>query len=233
MSDSDIPPRLQTLGIIMRNISKPILFGGGAVLTAVLAFVAFGIFGVHTLVIDNEVSEANPFAVEATAEPASQASTDTAEADTADADAEAEATDTEADAEATDTEAAESEAAEPDSDEAPAEEAATPEILTVTTGNFISNSRYTTVGTGLTITDGNQTFLRFEGFETNNGPDLNVYLRNSENPDDYIDLGDLSGNIGDQNYLLPDGIDLDQYDLVDIWCVRFGVSFGTAQLATA
>lgn len=199
----------------MRNISKPVLIGGATVLTAVLAFVAFGIFGVHTLFIDNEVNEANPFAVEATAEPA-QSTDDAAnepEEEPADAD-----------------ESAVVESAETDSEDAPAEEAATPEIITVTTGDFISNSRYTTVGTGLTITDGNQTFLRFEGFETNNGPDLNVYLRNSENPDDYIDLGDLSGNIGDQNYLLPEGIDLDQYDLVDIWCVRFGVSFGTAQL---
>lgn len=198
----------------MRNISKPVLIGGGVVLTAIIAFVAFGIFGVHTLFIDNEVDEANPFAVEATAEPTTEPA-----APSEDEAPEAEATDAE---EST-------EAEEP----VPAEEAAAPEILTVTSGDFTSNSRYTTVGMGLTITDGNQTFLRFEEFETNNGPDLNVYLRNSENPDDYIDLGDLSGNIGDQNYLLPEGIDLEQYNLVDIWCVRFGVSFGTAQLGAA
>ncbi len=109
-------------------------------------------------------------------------------------------------------------------------EGVTPGVVTVTTGSFIDGD-HPTSGTGLTITDGSQTFLRFEGFETDNGPDLNVYLRNSDDPDDYLDLGDLKGNIGDQNYELPAGIDLDRYDFVDIWCVRFGVSFGSAQLS--
>lgn len=196
----------------MRNISKPVLIGGGVVLTAIVAFVAFGIFGIQTLFIDNEVNEANPFEVTAQAAPESEV------AETEEAPAPEDAVESEA----------------PEPQEAPVEDTpATPEILTVTTGPFVSNSRYTTIGTGLTITDGSQTFLRFEEFETTNGPDLNVYLRNSEDPDDYIDLGDLSGNIGDQNYELPEGIDLDRYDFVDIWCVRFGVSFGTAQLSAA
>lgn len=198
----------------MRNISKPVLIGGGVVLTALLAFVAFGIFGIQTLFIDDVVDEANPFEVVAEAAPAAEPDAPVAQASAADSDPVA-------------TEPAE-EAME---DGAPAQEAsATPQITTVTTGSFVSNSRYTTVGTGLTITDGTQTFLRFEGFETSNGPDLVVYLRNSDDPDDYIDLGRLSGNIGDQNYELPAGIDLARYDFVDIWCDRFSVSFGNAQL---
>ena len=117
-----------------------------------------------------------------------------------------------------------------DSAPEPAEAAPSPEIVTVTTGTFVDGD-HPTSGAASTITDGTQTFLRFEGLESDNGPDLNVYLRSSENPDDYIDLGDLKGNIGDQNYELPSDIDLDRYDLVDIWCVRFGVSFGTALLS--
>lgn len=181
----------------MRNISKPVLIGGGVVLTAIVAFLAFGVFAVHTLFIDEEVAEANPFEV-------------SAEADT-------------------DAGADEAPAEEP-VEEAPAGE--TPAVMTVTTGTFVDGD-HPTSGDGITITDGSQTFLRFENFETDNGPDLNVYLRNSEDPDDFLDLGDLKGNIGDQNYELPDGIDLDRYDFVDIWCVRFGVSFGSAQLNAA
>jgi hypothetical protein len=83
-------------------------------------------------------------------------------------------------------------------------------------------------------TDGTQTFLRFEGFETDNGPDLNVYLISGAPGDDpgenYVDLGDLKGNIGDQNYEIPAGVDLSQYRSVVIWCVRFGVGFGGAEL---
>ena len=93
-------------------------------------------------------------------------------------------------------------------------------------------------GTAVVLTDGMQTFLRFDDdFATDNGPDLNVYLH-AAGPDasvgdlvaDFIDLGDLKGNIGAQNYVIPDGIDLDRYSTVSVWCVRFRVVFGTAEL---
>jgi hypothetical protein len=61
------------------------------------------------------------------------------------------------------------------------------------------------------IADGDRRFLRFEGFETDNGPDLNVYLATGPpdgSPGDFKDLGDLRGNIGDQNYEIPDDVDL-------------------------
>ncbi len=195
----------------MRNISKPILIGGAAIFAAVIGFLAFGVFGVHTLFIDEEVAEENPFAVSAEATP----TTESADVGAEEAPVEGQVAPVEAEAPA---------------EEAEPAEASTPEVITITTGSFIDGD-HPTSGTGLTITDGSQTFLRFEGFETDNGPDLNVYLRNSNDPDDYLDLGDLKGNIGDQNYELPAGIDLDRYDFIDIWCVRFGVSFGSAQLS--
>ena len=94
-------------------------------------------------------------------------------------------------------------------------------------------------GTAVVLTDGTQTFLRFDDdFATDNGPDLNVYLHTA-GPDasvddlvgDFIDLGDLKGNIGAQNYVVPEDIDLDRYSTVSVWCVRFRVVFGTAELA--
>jgi hypothetical protein len=94
-------------------------------------------------------------------------------------------------------------------------------------------------GTAVVLTDGTQTFLRFDDdFATDNGPDLNVYLHTA-GPDasvddlvgDFIDLGDLKGNIGAQNFVIPSDIDLDQYSTVSVWCVRFRVVFGTAALA--
>ncbi|HYN32216.1 MAG TPA: DM13 domain-containing protein, partial [Ilumatobacteraceae bacterium] len=82
-----------------------------------------------------------------------------------------------------------------------------------------------------------QRFLRFEDFETDNGPDLNVYL-SSAAPDasvdqlgaDFVDLGDLKGNVGPQNFEIPTDVDLDRYSTVVVWCVRFGVAFGSADL---
>ncbi|WP_420622590.1 DM13 domain-containing protein [Candidatus Poriferisodalis sp.] len=93
-------------------------------------------------------------------------------------------------------------------------------------------------GVAVVITDGTQTFLRFDDdFATDNGPDLNVYLT-AAGPDasvgdlaaDFVDLGDLKGNIGAQNYEIPADVDLDRYSTVAIWCVRFSVVFGTAEL---
>lgn len=81
--------------------------------------------------------------------------------------------------------------------------------------------------------------LRFTNFETSNGPDVQVYLvaasdaKDSETVKkaDFLHVGALKGNIGDQNYELPDDVDLDKYRSVTIWCRRFGVNFGTAPLA--
>lgn len=79
--------------------------------------------------------------------------------------------------------------------------------------------------------------LRFEGLDTSNGPDLYVYL--TSNPpdgdeggfdDDYVSLGRLKGNQGDQNYDVPVDADLTRLATVVIWCDRFDSAFGAARL---
>ena len=113
-----------------------------------------------------------------------------------------------------------------------------PEIVTLVSGEFVSRS-HPTEGRVLVLNDGSeQRFLRFENFRTDNGPDLNVWL-SSAPPDasvrdflnDWIDLGDLKGNVGAQNYEIPPSVDLDRYSTVLVWCVRFSVAFGAAGLA--
>lgn len=47
---------------------------------------------------------------------------------------------------------------------------------------------------------------------------------------DFVDLGMLSGTIGNQNDVIPVDVDLDRYDSVVIWCRRFTSSFGVADL---
>jgi hypothetical protein len=83
--------------------------------------------------------------------------------------------------------------------------------------------------------------LRFSGFETSNGPDVQVYLVAAPDAKDnetvtkagFIRIADLKGNMGDQNYDLPANVDLNEYRAVTIWCRRFGVNFATAPLAPA
>ena len=109
------------------------------------------------------------------------------------------------------------------------------------TGSFSSRSRYTVVGEATTyeLDDGSR-LLRLEGFESTNGPDLYVYLTvaDSDDPDaaldaEFVDLGLLTGNIGDQNYVIPADVDLDRFDTAVIWCRRFSAGFGAADLRPA
>lgn len=79
--------------------------------------------------------------------------------------------------------------------------------------------------------DDGSTVLRLEDFQVTNGPDLFVYLSADKNASDYVDLGMLKANSGNQNYELPDGVDLSKYDNVVIWCKSFSVYFGGAPLA--
>jgi Trp operon repressor len=72
--------------------------------------------------------------------------------------------------------------------------------------------------------------LRLENFKATNGPDLYVYLGTDKSASDFVSLGRLKGNIGNQNYDIPGGTDLSKYNTVLIWCKAFSVLFGSAQL---
>lgn len=210
------------------------VIAGGVVALGVIAWLAFGYFGVHTLFFDETVSEAAPtFDQPTTSEPGATGPTTTTApvtttpAAAAPADA-GSATTTVAPAPATVAPAPTTVAA-PTTTDAPAE------IVTEYSGSFVSDA-HPTSGTAVVLGNGTgQRFLRFENFETDNGPDLNVYLVNSSTGDgsDFIDLGNLKGNVGEQNYEIPSDVDLSRYDQVSIWCVRFSVGFGHAGLAAA
>ncbi len=75
-----------------------------------------------------------------------------------------------------------------------------------------------------------QNLLRLEDFSSTNGPDLYVYLASDSSASDYVSLGRLKANNGNQNYDIPAGFDLTKYDTVLIWCKQFSVLFGSAEL---
>jgi len=201
---------------------------------AVVAYLAFAIFGIHTLFIDDEVSEAGPVFASGAA-PSGIAS------DAISADLAADMTESMADEPVTVEVAEDMPDMEMESATAGAEQDdAVAMIEVIASGNFVDRSHPAT-GIANVLNDGStQRFLRFEEFATDNGPDLNVYLstagpdaETSAFDDDFIDLGDLKGNIGEQNYEIPVDVDLDVHSTVVIWCVRFGVAFGAAELQSS
>jgi hypothetical protein len=204
---------------IRRNLK--IVVPAVTVIAAGVAYLTFGVFGVHTLFVDDRVDQAGPEfdsgagTEVAVAEPVTPESTGDTPA----------ATDETPDATV------------PAPSVPPT--AVTPQIVTLADGMFIPRGRYSGEGRALVLNDGSeQRFLRFENFATDNGPDLNVYLVAGTSADgdsgtfddDFVDLGDLLGNIGDQNYEIPPDVDLSVYNTVVVWCVRFGTPFTAADL---
>jgi len=110
-------------------------------------------------------------------------------------------------------------------------------------GAFISHE-HPTAGTAriITLEDGSRV-LRLVGLDTDNGPDLKVWLAAAPvlegrdgwfvfDDDEYLSLGPLKGNKGNQNYPIPADADISDLTSVTIWCERFSVSFGAAELIT-
>ena len=81
------------------------------------------------------------------------------------------------------------------------------------------------------LSDG-KTFLRLENLKSTNGPDLYLYLSTGKDVSDIVSLGRLKGNIGNQNYEIPNGTDLSKYNTVLIWCKAFSTLFGSAKLTS-
>ncbi|MET4620557.1 hypothetical protein ABIE18_002006 [Arthrobacter sp. 2762] len=106
-------------------------------------------------------------------------------------------------------------------------------------GNFQSQEHQTS-GTAqlLELPDGSRV-LRLENLASSDGPDVKVWLSSLEAGGDwykyrsgrYVDLGAIKATHGNQNYVIPSGVDLSGMSSVVLWCDRFSVAFGSAQLA--
>ena len=80
--------------------------------------------------------------------------------------------------------------------------------------------------------------VRLENLDVTNGPALHVVLSTHPDPErseqvkqeGYVDLGDLKGNRGNQNYPIPAGVDTSIHKSVVIYCYPFAVVFSVATL---
>lgn len=80
--------------------------------------------------------------------------------------------------------------------------------------------------------------LTLTGFSTDAGPDLDVRLVAGDPKTDSdveagrsIRLAGLKGSSGDQQYVLPDGVDPAEFTHAYVWCRAFSVGFTRARLA--
>lgn len=108
------------------------------------------------------------------------------------------------------------------------------------TGKLESREHPTSGRTTIYKDGSGKQYLRLTDFATSNGPDVHVVLVKAEEPAvskiivpgdlEYVELGSLKGNQGDQNYDLPGGADLEKYQAVAIYCERFHAIFGVSKL---
>ncbi|PZS14256.1 MAG: electron transporter [Pseudonocardiales bacterium] len=108
-------------------------------------------------------------------------------------------------------------------------------------GMLISQEHATHGTVSVVRQPGGARVLAIAHLDTSNGPDLHVWLtdapvrRGSDgwhvfDDGEHISLGTLKGNVGNQVYSIPSNVDLSRLTSVTIWCARFQVSFGAAQL---
>lgn len=162
---------------------------------AVAAVLAFGVFGVHTLFIDETVSEDGPVFASGAAAEADDPVVDNSGPTTSVA-------------------------------VAPSTTAPAPTVREAGRGTF-SGVDHPGSGTAVVLTDGTQSFVRFEDdFSTDNGPDLYVTIVADGRT---VELGRLKGNAGAQNYEVPAGVDPDAIERVSVWCKRFDSTFAIAR----
>jgi len=226
---------------------RPVVIVPTAIVAVTALTLALAAFQPWRLFIDVTVDEALPtVAVEETIEPSSDTSAQESAGNAgqdASADSSAEeqsATESNAGAAAADSVAGSAANSNADATTEPSAEE-TPKRTVTAEGTFISHE-HPTAGTAriITLEDGSRV-LRLVGLDTDNGPDLKVWLAAAPviegrdgwfvfDDDEYLSLGALKGNKGNQNYAIPDDADISDLTSVTIWCERFSVSFGAAEL---
>jgi hypothetical protein len=111
-------------------------------------------------------------------------------------------------------------------------------------GTFVSHEHATKGSVQIVRRADGSRVLTIRDLDTTNGPDLRVWLTDQKvvrgsagwhvfDDGAYVELGRLKGNRGDQAYAIPKQLDLGKYRSVTIWCKRFSVSFGAAELTRA
>jgi len=119
------------------------------------------------------------------------------------------------------------------------EQAPAPKVLA--RGDLISHEHETAGRVLILELSDSSRVLRLEDLDTSNGPDVEVWITDAPviegsagwhlfDDGEYVELGDLKGNHGNQNYELPESVDLAEMRSVSLWCDRFNVSFGAALL---
>ena len=100
-------------------------------------------------------------------------------------------------------------------------------------GKFAGADGHAGSGTASVVQEpSGQRLVTFTDFDVDPGVDVDVYLVPGDGSDvsDRVELGNLKGNVGDQQYEIPADADLSRYSTVVLWCKPFTVRIAVARL---
>jgi Electron transfer DM13 len=80
------------------------------------------------------------------------------------------------------------------------------------------------------LSNGADFSLLLENFQVSAGPDLKLYLSKKDTPFEFINLGPLKNNSGNQTYDVPNGTDFTVYKYALIHCQQYNHLFAIAEL---
>lgn len=101
------------------------------------------------------------------------------------------------------------------------------------TGTFTGESNHVVSG-GVTIVknaDGTATVTLGSDFFLDGAPDPRVGFGNNGKYTEGTTVGLLKSNTGEQTFTVPASINVDDFNEVYIWCLKFAVSLGVAKVS--
>lgn len=99
----------------------------------------------------------------------------------------------------------------------------------VRTGSIMGVNHTVSGTASLYVLDGQYTLV-LDPFQSQNGPDLKVYLSKDVGASSFVRLGNLKSTSGKQSYTIPGSVQINEYPYCHVWCEQFSVEFARAEL---
>ncbi|MEK7564414.1 MAG: DM13 domain-containing protein [Patescibacteria group bacterium] len=107
-----------------------------------------------------------------------------------------------------------------------------PKEVEIKSAQIVGTGGHEASGSIRIVSDGTDTYVRYENFKTINGPDIYVYLSKDLDAKEYISLGKVKATEGNINYKIPTSANIKDYKYVMVWCKAFGVLFNYADISS-
>lgn len=102
-------------------------------------------------------------------------------------------------------------------------------LTTISQGSFVSAAHPTSGTVKLAKDAQNKKYLVFENFKTDSGPDIRIWLATDKTGQTYTELLNTVP-VGTYKVDVPSSVDTEAQKHVLIWCKKFTVLFGSAEL---